>query len=276
MQVPWNHSHSTMHQGTSVLVELILESSRWSSALPAIQLANIAELQASPIPIHLSQLPTLLRFGQTPSRPTPSQLLCAMIPVVLFASPYALCSWYSCSVFSHGTELPVHTERVLLVCIACPPQSTGWIYTSTLAPGFWRALCSASCTSRSALCDLSVILTVIEAPTQYSIVQQVVPLTRTTTISIIYSLSYPEPFKKSENIETNQNIINDGILQPAHDYSVRHISFTLYNLRNLIDTGMICALCSTLARKQWITGTMGDLPSATLDVRARATLRAMC
>lgn len=147
-QVPSNSSHRTMYRHTSVLVDLILETSQWFSTLPIVQLANSSGIL--PIPIHLCPLPIPLHgFGQARSHSIPSsQLLRDMDPVVSFASPYALSLQCMFSVFLDGTELPVHTEGASLKCHSSPQQSTGWVYTSTLVPGFWKTLCNFSCKSQ--------------------------------------------------------------------------------------------------------------------------------
>lgn len=62
-----------------------------------------------------------------------------------------------------------------------------------------------------------------------------------TTISIIYSLSYPDPLMKPEHTETTQSVFNDGNLNLQSVYDVRHILLPLSNLCGFIDADMIWA-----------------------------------
>jgi len=129
------------YRRSSVWVNILLEKLSWSSSPPVIHIVN--NDRTAPVNVHLAPLtgPSSVPLSFSHHR------LCNMEPTVTFVSPCALALQCSFSVFLDGSALPIRTEVTPIKCHSSPMQSSGWVYSALLIPGFWKSLCEDVCMS---------------------------------------------------------------------------------------------------------------------------------
>lgn len=135
----WSHARSSgqasQGQPTLLWVSIILDRPSWTSSPPVVHVVR----NAKPIPhtIHLST--------SALSPHDSDQILSSVDPTIKFASSIALDPHCSFSVFIDDDSLSIHTEVAELKCQSSPLNSSGWIYSATLVPGFWDVLRKSAC-----------------------------------------------------------------------------------------------------------------------------------
>lgn len=140
---PPEFSESFGHYRTIIYVDVVLEPVAWSTPYPVVHF--IDNMATMPLSIHLVPLEDPLYYGDAlPGQSTPS-LLRTLDPTITFASPCALVLYSTFCVFLEGMSDPIHTEVVPLKFHSSPVESSGWQYSTTLIPGFWKSFRESTC-----------------------------------------------------------------------------------------------------------------------------------
>ncbi|KAK0434735.1 hypothetical protein EV421DRAFT_1689264, partial [Armillaria borealis] len=117
-------------QRLNIWVDIILEEP-YSRQQPLVNF--VANHRESPLHIRLAPLAsTSSDYAFLP--------LSGSDPTINFMSPYPVNQECTFSAFVHTSSLPIHSEVASMSCICSPMDRTGWLYSASLSPKFWKVM----------------------------------------------------------------------------------------------------------------------------------------
>lgn len=207
-------------------IHILLDKHSWRpSVIPVISL--IESSTSTPYQIRLSSY----YGGYIPPGSLASSCyhLAGMSPMVQLNSPFPLLPHSSFLIYLDGCSSPVHMESVALSCDSLPVETTGWIYTMLLAPGFWNTLssCAGDCTTSNSLSNADPLYPADVDPTKYTLQQYIIPcrpaaLSQSSTdptVTVVYKFCLPSPSTEPDQPNVYKYSLNHGQVTAIKSYN---------------------------------------------------------